>query len=107
MDTVIANAFTQEQTHLPFIIGVEADAASWLTLRASAKQNVILGSSKVNQGDSTTIKNNTTVALGAGLKFNKFTLDSTLAAGSVPATAGNGSIDANNLMANASLTYMF
>lgn len=105
--TSVEDAFTQEQTQLPFIIGVEADAASWLTLRASAKQNVILGSSKVNTGDSTSIANNTTVALGAGLKFNKFTLDSSLAAGSVPATTGNGKVDANNLMANASLTYMF
>ncbi len=105
---VIENAFTQEQTQLPFIMGVEADATSWMTLRASVKQNVILGSTKPNTGDSTTnIDNNTTVALGAGMKFNKFTLDSTLAAGSVPGTAGSGAIDANNLMANASLTYMF
>jgi hypothetical protein len=100
-------AFNMEQTSLPFVIGVEADAASWLTLRASAKQNVILGSSKVNTADSTTVANNTTVALGAGLKLNKFTLDSTLLAGSVPSTAGNGNIDTTNLMANASLTYMF
>ena len=92
---------------MPFVIGVEADAASWLVLRASAKQNVILGSSKVGTADSTTNTNNTTVALGAGLKFNKFMLDSTLVAGSVPSVPGNGTIDANNLMANAALTYMF
>ena len=108
LDTTIQNAFTQEQTQLPFILGVEADAASWLTLRASAKQNVILGSTKVNAGEtSSNIANNTTVAVGAGMKFNKFTLDSTLAAGSVPASVGTGAINANNLMANASLTYMF
>lgn len=100
-------SFKAEQTQLPFVVGVEADAASWLVLRASARQNVILGSNKSNGGDSLTNANNTTVALGAGMKFNKFTLDSTLAAGSVPATAGNGLIDATNLMANASLTYLF
>ncbi len=99
--------FNVDQTQLPFVIGVEADAASWLTLRASAKQNVILGTSKVNTGDTKTNTNNTTVALGAGLKFNKFTLDSTLVAGSVPSVQGNGNINANNLMANASLTYLF
>jgi len=105
--TAVENAFSQEQTQLPFIIGVEADAASWLTLRASAKQNVILGSSKVNAGDSKTVANNTTVALGTGMKFNKFTLDSTLTAGSVPAAAGNGALNTTALLANASLTYMF
>jgi len=108
LDTTVSDAFTREQTQLPFVMGVEADAASWLTLRASVKQNVILGSTKPNTGDtSSNIDNNTTVALGAGLKFNKFTLDSTLAAGSVPGTAGTGAINANNMMANASLTYMF
>ncbi|WP_413289059.1 hypothetical protein [Bdellovibrio sp. HCB337] len=99
--------FKAEQTMLPFVVGVEADAASWLVLRASVKQNVILGSNKTNGGDSLTNANNTTVALGAGMKFNKFMLDSTLAAGSVPATAGTGNINANDLMANASLTYLF
>lgn len=108
LDTTVQNAFTQEQTQLPFILGVEADAASWLTLRASVKQNVLLGSTKVNAGEtSSNIANNTTVAAGAGMKFNKFTLDTTLAAGSVPGSAGTGEINANNLMANASLTYMF
>jgi hypothetical protein len=105
--TAVENAFIQEQTQLPFIIGVEAEATSWLTLRASAKQNVLLGSSKVNTADATTVANNTTVAVGAGMKFNKFNLDSTLLAGSIPGTAGNGVINANNLMANASLTYLF
>jgi hypothetical protein len=108
LETTIQGAFSQEQTQLPFIMGVEADAASWLTLRASLKQNVILGSTKPNTGDTSTgIANNTTVALGAGMKFNKFTLDSTLAAGSVPGTVGTGAINANNMMANASLTYLF
>jgi len=106
-NAAVDGVFNMEQTSLPFVIGIEADAASWLVLRASAKQNVILGSSKVGTADSSTIANNTTVALGAGMKFNKFTLDSTLLAGSVPSVAGNGNIDATNLMANASLTYMF
>lgn len=107
LDSTLADAFSQQQTQLPFIFGVEADATSWMTLRASVKQNVILGSTKPNTGDSTTVANNTTVALGAGLKFNKFTLDSSLAAGSVPGTQGNGKVDMNDLMANASLTYNF
>lgn len=99
-------AFGMEQTQLPFVIGVEADAATWLTLRASAKQNVILGTTKANSMDQSVL-NNTTVAVGTGMKFNKFTLDSTLAAGSVPSTPGNGNVSANDLFANSSLTYVF
>lgn len=106
-NAAVDGAFKVDQSQLPFVVGVEADAASWLTLRASAKQNVLVGSTKANAGESKTNVNNTTVALGAGIKLNKFMLDSTLVAGSVPAAQGNGTIDAANLMANASLTYLF
>lgn len=99
--------YNVEQTQLPFVIGVEADATSWMVLRASAKQNVILGERKPATGDSTANANNTTVALGTGLKFNKFMLDANVAAGSVPATQGNGAINTNSLFTNASLSYFF
>jgi hypothetical protein len=99
--------YNVEQTQLPFVIGVEADATSWLVLRASAKQNVILGEKKVNAGDAAANSNNTTVALGSGIRFNKFTLDAALTAGSVPGTAGTGAINTTALFTNASLTYLF
>jgi len=57
---------------LPFLLGLEYDATSWATLRASATQNVILGTTKTETptaGDADTIENNTTVAAGVGLKL--------------------------------------
>lgn len=95
-----------ETTDLPVIIGIEADAASWLVLRGSITQTVLLSSSKTTPvggaaGETQTLANNTTVAAGAGLKFNKFTLDASLAG----ATTGN--INGTDLLANAGLTYNF
>jgi hypothetical protein len=89
------------------VIGVEADATSWLVLRASAKQNILVGDTKPNGGVAQTTRNNTTVALGTGIRFNKFMLDATLAAGSVPGSPGTAAINDTSLMGNASLTYMF
>lgn len=98
-------------TALPFIVGMEVDAASWLVLRGSVTQNVLLGDAKTEAGTTTTdkMKNNTVVAAGAGLKFNKLMIDGTLAGatGSSNATNGSGNISGNELLANASMTYMF
>ncbi|MGZ3795579.1 MAG: hypothetical protein ACXVB1_04405 [Pseudobdellovibrionaceae bacterium] len=98
-----------EATYLPVIIGVEGEANSWMTLRASVTQNVLLGTIKDEIGlvtgaaltESNTWNNSTTVAAGAGLKFNKFTFDGTLGA------ANGGVVNTTNLLANASLTYLF
>jgi hypothetical protein len=90
-----------ETTNLPFSIGIEADAASWLVLRGSVTQTVLLSSNKVGTGDTTTIANDTTVNAGTGIKFNKFLLDATLAGSTT------GAINGNTLMANAALTYNF
>jgi hypothetical protein len=103
----VSALFAAEQTQLPFVIGVEADATSWLVLRASAKQNILVGDTKPNGGVTQTTRNNTTVALGTGIRFNKFMLDATLAAGSVPGSPGTAAINDTSLMGNASLTYMF
>ncbi|HEY8270114.1 MAG TPA: hypothetical protein VIG33_04450 [Pseudobdellovibrionaceae bacterium] len=98
-----------EATYLPVVIGVEGEATSWMTLRASVTQNVILGTIKDEIGlvtgaalaETNTWNDSTTVAAGAGLKFNKFTLDGTLGA------ANGGVVNTTNLLANASLTYLF
>lgn len=90
-----------EASLLPVVIGIEADAASWLVLRGSITQNVLLGSVKSTPGDTVTQANDTTVAAGAGIKFNKFMLDGTLAG----STTGN--INGNSLLAKAGLTYNF
>lgn len=95
----VADSKTEESS-MPFVMGVEADAASWLVLRGSLTQNFLIGSSKV--ADKTnTVANNTTVAAGVGIKFNKFTLDGTLAG------ASTGTVDGGSLLSKASLTYVF
>ncbi len=97
-----------EMTSLPVYAGIEADAASWLVLRASVTQNFLLGSTKnefATTGESNTISNNTVVAAGAGLKFNKLQLDGTFAKAS--GGSATGALNSSDLLANASLTYMF
>ncbi|RYZ84805.1 MAG: hypothetical protein EOP04_17275 [Proteobacteria bacterium] len=89
-----------ESNLLPVVVGIEADAASWLVLRGSVTQTVLLSSVK-NATDTRTKANDTTVAAGAGIKFNKFTLDGSLAGSTT------GQINGGSLLANAGLTYNF
>jgi hypothetical protein len=95
-------------TSLPFLLGLEYDAISWATLRASVTQNVLLGSTKTevtpavgNSNETDTIANNTTVAAGVGLKFNKFVVDGSWAAQTT------GDVNTTNFLTNVALTYMF
>ena len=99
-----------ETTAFPVIIGVEADATSWLVLRASVTQNVLMASNKVTpaSGTATTdssMYDNTVTAAGLGLKLGKFMVD-----GSLAATSGNsgkfGTNDAG-FLSNVGMTYMF
>lgn len=98
MGTTKVGTVKTDKSRLPVLIGIEADAASWLTLRGSVKQNVLVGSDKTTETDSA--PHDTTVAAGAGFKFNKAVLDVTLTA------AGTGNLS-SNLGGNAGLTYLF
>ncbi len=102
----LASEVKTETSSLPVLIGLEAEAASWLTLRGSLSQNVLVGSNKVSTGGTATTEtvmaDSTVAAAGAGLKFGKFTFDGVLKAG----TTGLFGSDAN-FMTNASMTYMF
>ncbi len=91
---------------MPFWMGLEHDAASWLTVRGSVTQNVLLSSSKTGSAEVNTVDHNTSAAAGVGIKFNKLTLDASIAK-AFSTTAKAGDINGNNLMSNASLTYMF
>lgn len=89
---------------LPFIIGLEADAASWLTLRGSISQTVLINDEKSTTGATTNSDlspagNNTNFAAGAGLKFASVTLD-----GSILTTQN---INSANLLGQVGLTYNF
>lgn len=92
-----------DTTSLPFIIGIETDAASWLTLRGSVTQNVLLGGSKTTTPDDgmNSTDHNTNVNAGMGFKFTKSMLDITLTA------ADTGAINGTSFGANAGLTYLF
>lgn len=96
-----------ESTSLPVIAGVEVDAASWMTLRGSVTQNVLLGSSKTTTGgtagDASAIGDNTTVAAGVGLKWGKATVDATIASANKNGAAFG--TDAGNFLSQLGLTY--
>ncbi|MEK6772466.1 MAG: hypothetical protein AABY64_00880 [Bdellovibrionota bacterium] len=95
-----------EETTFPVIIGVEAEATSWMVLRGSVTQNVLLGSTKAaGATDANTIADNTTVAAGAGLKFGKFMLDGTFTNAASGTATGLGT-DAN-FVTNVGMTYNF
>jgi hypothetical protein len=109
-DAASATTAKTEVSSLPLIMGLESDVMSWLTLRGSITQNVILGSTKattpagvvgVNNGNAS----NTVVAAGTGLHFGKMTFDATLASAS-NATGVFGT-DGANFMAMSSFTYLF
>lgn len=94
-----------EKMIMPVYFGLEADAASWLVLRSSLKQNVLLASTKFSSTTTTSDGSNsddsTEATVGAGLKFGKLMFDGTLSA----QTAGK--LSATDVLTNASLTYMF
>lgn len=97
---------------LPIWMGLEVDAASWLTLRGSVTQKTLINSSKQETtpaagGDYEFAPgaNSTAAAVGAGFKFNKLTLDASLT-GLSGATASQ-KIDGTDLLSQVGMTYMF
>jgi hypothetical protein len=92
---------------LPLWIGLEVDAASWLTLRGSVQQTLqLINNTKTETAGTTTSElspggNDTTVTAGAGLKFNKITVDGTLQGST------NQQLNANNMLALLGLTYWY
>ncbi|MCM2354673.1 MAG: hypothetical protein NDI63_13730 [Pseudobdellovibrio sp.] len=91
---------------LPLIIGVEANAASWLTLRGSVTQNVLIQNEKEETTTATTTEtspgtNSTTFAAGAGLKLGKLALDGSILANNTQ------TVNSANLLGTVGLTYAF
>lgn len=113
-DTKLKNKTTT--LNLPLIIGLEAVATNWLTLRASVSQDVLLSDSKfestpVNPLTNTNTSpglNSTKFAAGAGLTFNKVTIDGLIAtAVAGPPAATVQDINTNNLLSSVAVTYNF
>src|SRR5690606_12991304 len=70
----VANT-TEKESKLPLTIGFEADATSWLALRGSIKQVVLVNTEKDNAGKKKSQANTTDVAAGATLNFGKLKVD--------------------------------
>lgn len=94
---------------LPVIVGLEAEATSWLTLRGSLTQTVVVNKVKnefgASIGEADPDENNTVAAVGAGLKFNKVAVDGSLQ-GLTGGTADQ-EVDGDDLLTTVGLTYMF
>lgn len=103
------------QLYLPVTAGVEADANSWLVLRGSITQNVILNNYKsATNGTASTegapALNTTAAAVGAGLKLDKLTIDGTFQTltSKIPGTvATSRTAEDNKFVSTVGMTYMF
>lgn len=91
---------------LPVFMGIEKNVNSWMVLRASVVQSVLISEEKDEyqaepNDEKKTNKNDTTVAAGVGIKINSFELDGVISG----STTGN--VSGNSLLSQASLTYRF
>jgi hypothetical protein len=95
---------------LPVVVGLETEATSWLTLRASVSQ--ALWSSVDTDGDKAPLHETTTVNAGASLKFGELTVDgvvgNTATDGTTVASGTNsGTLRTDVLMTRVGMTYRF
>ncbi len=97
---------------LPVTLGVEAEATSWLTLRGSVAQNVILNDTKNTAGKKSSTTNSTDVNAGATLNFGKLKVDGVI--GTTGGNRGTGTVGSeqgvlatDNLLTRVGVTYMF
>lgn len=100
-----------ERTMLPVVVGIEADATSWMVLRASVTQNILIDTTKTTPatGAATVETSNyddTVTAAGVGFKLGKFMVDGSLAATTAGATSGKFGTD-TGFLSNVGLTYQF
>lgn len=94
-----------EKQALPIWLGVEASATSWMTMRASVKQNVLINEEKAANGNKTDA-DSIAFAAGAGFKLGKGMLDATFGtANSGHMSFSDGTTD--KFLSNVSYTYNF
>lgn len=98
---------------VPVTIGLEYDAASWVTIRGSVAQNLwSKNDNDVTKAEST-VANSTNVNAGATLKFGDLSLDGVVGtdnnttAGVDSTTTEKGILALDNLMTRVALTYKF
>ena len=97
--------------NLPVTLGMEADATSWLTLRGSVSQDVVLNTTKNTAGKKATDANSTNVNAGATLNFGNLKVDGvvgTTGSSRAATTASEqGVLATDNLMTRVGVTYKF
>jgi hypothetical protein len=93
-----------QMVSVPVSLGLEADANSWLRMRAGVKQNVLIGNAKLTNGGTNNdnwywenAPNTTQVSFGASASLNKFNFDAALVQ----------SLNDDHGRALASMTYLF
>ncbi len=101
INTPVANDYKFETTSMPFTIGAEVLATSWMKLRGSVSQNFFMSSKKETPNDTNTVDHNTTTAAGAGFVWGKNNLDIVMTMGT------SGTLDTAAFGTDASYTYMF
>lgn len=95
------------ENDLTATIGLEFDAASWLTLRGSVAQEVLVNEQETKSpSEKRTQANTTVVAAGASLKFGDMTVDGMVGNTNGGGT-GAGTVDSSNLLTRVSMTYRF
>ncbi len=108
-DTEDIGGSDDEEKAIPVVVGMEFDAASWLALRASISQNVIINEEETG-GDKSTKQNTTDINTGATLKFGDLSVDGLIGTtGNNGATANteSGVLSTDRLMTRVSMTYRF
>ena len=136
VDPVSGNAsktVTLDDWRAPITIGLEHDAAAWLTLRGSISQNILSGvnnnykgqEAQINNTIATTVRksgkrstaNSTNVNAGATLKFGDLSFDGVIGTGNdgagnlatsgASANTEKGILSLDNLMTRVAMTYKF
>lgn len=96
---------------LPLTVGFETEATSWLTLRASVSQNVVIGETETKGTGKSTDSNTTNVNAGATLTFGKLMVDGVIGTTDASRTgtidSEKGSLATDNLMTRVAVHYWF
>lgn len=91
-----------KSTHLPVVIGLEYDAASWLVLRSSVQQTI--WGKEEDADNKRGFQDTTVVNAGATLKFGELSMDGSIGN---TGTTTSGNFNTDTLMSRVSMTYRF
>lgn len=104
---------TEKTTALPLTIGFETQANSWLALRASVSQNIIINDEETTGSTNSekTSDNTTNINAGATLTFGKLTVDGVIGttgqSRAATTASESGVLATDNLMTRVAVSYMF